>query len=111
MTIRVTIGEELPVGDILIKFNSQNDFIMHFWDDANNTIPSDLSGVTATTLEVSTSAGVLNWAGNAPSTNNVAFSITSTSSNVTWDTAPYELSQIKNGKRYLIMSGNVQIQR
>lgn len=112
MTALLAIGQELLSGVLLLKNNSQNDFSIYVWDDVAHTLPSNLAATTFT-IEVDqpTASGTI-WSGTVVgSTNQVTFSITQAQSTVSWDKADFRIVYVNSAKRYVILSGEVRVQR
>jgi hypothetical protein len=112
MTAALVLGQVLQSGIMNLKYNSQQDFSVYFWDDAANTIPSNLASTTVT-LEIDqpTTAGLVITGVVVGSTNQVTFSITQAQSTVTWSKADFRLVYVNSTKRYVILSGEVRVQR
>lgn len=112
MTAVLSIGEELPVGLFSMKYNSQQDFSVFFWDDAAHTIPSNLASTTVT-LEIDqpTTAGLTFTGTVVGVTNETRFSITAAQSLVTWSKSNFRLVHVNSGVRRVILSGEVRVQK
>jgi hypothetical protein len=107
----ITIGDKLVSADFLVINNSVCIQQLYFWDDTNATVPSDLSTVTSATLEVRVdSTTLLVWTGSIVS-NQVTFNLTAAQTTLAWDARPYNLVFIKATNRYVVLSGEVRVQR
>jgi tRNA G26 N,N-dimethylase Trm1 len=108
----VVIGSILPDATLFLKYNSTNDFSIFFWDDANATVSTDLTGAVAT-IEVD-ATGVTNPFATGVRvgvTNEMKFTITATTTTVTWDNMPFRAVLTKGGSRFVYASGKVRIQK
>jgi hypothetical protein len=102
------IGQTLPNGILNLKYNSQNDFSLFFWDDDAATLPSNIAG-SVITIEID---GVTFTTGTIVGiTNEVTFSITSAVASVTWSKADFTVVMVKTSKRYVLLTGEVQVQK
>lgn len=107
----IKIGDQLVSALFMIIQKSYCQQLLYFWDDAAATLPSDLSGVSAATLEVYVDATTtLTWPG-AIISNQVSFNLTDTQTDVAWDSRPYNLVLTKSGHPYVVLSGEVVVQR
>lgn len=107
--MRITqIGTELPLGELLLKYNSAQTFDMAFWEDEAATTPSDLSSYTIT-LEVVHSSSTTTWTA-AIAANRAIWTLTSTDTNVTWQAATFQVV-LTDTDRIPVLSGSVRIQR
>lgn len=112
MTSVLSVGQELLSGVFYLKYNSQQDFSVFFWDNVAATIPSNLAS-TVVTLEIDqpTASGTVFTGVVQGSTNEVKFSITAVQSTVTWSKANFRIVYVVSSKRYVILSGEVRVQR
>jgi hypothetical protein len=112
VTAVLSIGQELPTAIFKLKYNSQQDFSLFFWDDAAATIPSNLAS-TVVTLEIDqpTASGTVFTGVVQGATNEVKFSVTAAQSTVTWSKANFRVVYVVSSKRYVILSGEVRVQR
>jgi hypothetical protein len=112
VTALLKIGQELLSGVLQLKYNSQQDFSMYFWDDEAHTLPSNLSATVVTIeLDQPTTAGTVFTGTVVGSTNQVTFSVTQAQSAVSWDKADFRVVYVNSTKRYVVLSGEVRIQR
>ena len=112
MTTVLSIGQQLPSGLFALKYNSQQDFSLFFWDDVAATIPSNLASTTVTIeIDQPTTAGLVFTGTVVGSTNEVKFSVTQAQSTVTWSRAAFRVVYVNSTKRYVILSGEVRVQR
>jgi hypothetical protein len=112
MTVVQKLGQQLFAGVFYLKYNSQQDFSVFIWDDTDATLPANL-GSTAVTLEIDqpTVAGTVFTGTVVSTTNEVQFSLSSVQTSVTWDRSNFRLVYVNSGKRYVILSGEVRVQR
>lgn len=107
------IGEELPATDLLLKRNSYTLIAdVAFWDDDEETVPSDLAaqGITGK-IEVTDPANlsVITWNG-VVNGNRIIWELTSTETNVTWDHAEGKMVLTQSGERHVINYLYVKVQ-
>lgn len=103
------LGTELPAGEFLLKKNSVMTFDIFFWEDAANTIPSDLTGAVIS-LQVTDAAGALTTFNAVNNSNRAVWTLTSAQTNVNWNRATFQVVMTKSGDRTTLVSGTVKVQ-
>lgn len=105
-----TIGVDLPQGVLKIILARQNDFYADFYDDADKTVASDLSGASVT-LEVTPNDGtsVLIWTASIAS-NRATWTLSDTDTDVSWNGGTFQLILTKSAKPYAVLAGEVRTQ-
>lgn len=105
----IEVGTELPTGDLLVKFDSAMVFYMDFWEDADSTVATDLTGAVVS-IEVTVDGTVTTTWTAANSSNRAIWTLTSTDTDVSWEEATYQVVITKDGDRHTVLAGPVRLQ-
>jgi hypothetical protein len=108
----VAIGSTLPDAVFYLKYNSVNDFSIYFWDDAQGTVASNLSGAVATIETGSLDAPTTFATGvRVGTTNQMQFTVPAASTTAIADATAFRVVLTITGSRFIIASGKVRIQK
>jgi len=106
----IEIGMKLISARFRVRYNSQCQQELKFWEDDDATDPASLVDVTSAFIEVYVDELVtLTWPA-VVTGNQVAFNLTPTDTLVDWDTRPFNLVFMKP-LRNVVLSGEVVVQR